>query len=273
MIIYGIVTEVSIGKLFIAGIIPGIMLALLLSGAIAIAVTLKPSLAPVVKGVSWKERMTSLSKVWAFLVLVISIVGSIYAGIATPTESAAIGATFAIIIAIIYRRLSITALHEALKRTAGVTAMIMFLVIGGNVMAFLLSTLTIPQYVTEAVLNLDVSKWMVMVIINIILLAMGCLLDPMAIMVIALPIIFPIIVNLGFDPVWFGIVVTINVEMGMITPPVGLNLFILKGAVPGVTMKEIIIGSLPFLLLLLIGLILIMLYPSLATWLPMKMGF
>ena len=205
--------------------------------------------------------------------MIISIIGSIYAGIATPTESAAIGATLAIVIALLYRRLTVKALHGALLRTVGVTAMIMFLVIGGNVMAFLLSTMTIPQYVTEAVAALNLSKWAIMIIINIILLAMGCLLDPMAIMVISLPIIFPIVTQLGFDPVWFGIVVTINVEMGMITPPVGLNLFILKGAVPGITMKDIVGGSLPFLILLLAGLILIMVFPPLATWLPGRIGF
>lgn len=273
MIIYGIITEVSIGKLFIAGIIPGILLALMLSGAIAGAVTLKPSLAPRIASVSWKQRFQSLSKVWAFLLLAISIVGSIYAGIATPTESAAIGATLSIFIALLYRRLTLKALHGALLRTVGVTAMIMFLVIGGHVMAFLLSTLTIPQYVTEAIMALNASKWSVMIIINVILLVMGCLLDPMAIMVITLPILFPIVTQLGFDPVWFGIVVTINVEIGMITPPVGLNLFILKGSVPGVTMKDLVGGALPFALLLGLGLLLIMMFPPLATWLPGRMGF
>lgn len=273
MIIYGIITEVSIGKLFIAGIIPGFMLALILSLAVAVTVKIKPDLAPRTEGVSWSQRFSSLKRVWAFGVLAISIIGSIYAGIATPTESAAIGATLAIAIALYYRRLTMKAMHGALLRTVGVTAMIMFLVIGGNVMAFLISTLTIPQYVTEAVTAMNLSKWPIMIIINIILLLMGCLLDPMAIMVISLPIIFPIVTQLGFDPVWFGIVVTINVEMGMITPPVGLNLFILKGSVPGITMKDIVFGSLPFLLLILLGLILIMVFPPLAIWLPGKMGF
>ncbi len=273
MIIYGIITEVSIGKLFIAGIIPGFMLALILSLAVAVTVKIKPDLAPRTEGVSWSQRFSSLKRVWAFGVLAISIIGSIYAGIATPTESAAIGATLAIAIALYYRRLTMKAMHGALLRTVGVTAMIMFLVIGGNVMAFLISTLTIPQYVTEVVTAMNLSKWPIMIIINIILLIMGCLLDPMAIMVISLPIIFPIVTQLGFDPVWFGIVVTINVEMGMITPPVGLNLFILKGSVPGITMKDIVFGSLPFLLLILLGLILIMVFPPLAIWLPGKMGF
>ena len=273
MIIYGVITEVSIGKLFIAGIIPGIILSFILCVAIALAVKAKPDLAPRTQAVSWAERVSSLKHVWPFIILALSIMGSIYAGIATPTESAAIGATLSLVIALLYRRLTLASLHGALLKTVAVTAMIMFLVIGGNVFAFLLSTLTIPQYITESITALNVSRWWIMIIINFILLVMGCLLDPMAIMVIILPIIFPIVIQLGFDPVWFGIVVTINVEMGMITPPVGLNLFILKGAVPGIEMKDIVGGSLPFLLLLMLGLVIIMVFPSLATWLPGQMGF
>jgi len=273
MIIYGIITEVSIGRLFIAGIIPGIIMSSILCLGIAVAVKVKPDLAPRIQGVSWSQRFSSLKRVWAFVILAISIIGSIYAGIATPTESAAIGATLAMAIAFLYRRLTIKALHGALLRTVSVTAMVMFLIIGGNVLAFLLSTMTIPQYITEMISSLNASRWTIMLIINIVLLGMGCLLDPMAIMVISLPIIFPIVTALGFDPVWFGIVVTINVEMGMITPPVGLNLFILKGTLPDITMRDIVGGSLPFITLLILGLALIMLYPSLATWLPGKMGF
>jgi C4-dicarboxylate transporter DctM subunit len=273
MIIYGIITEVSIGKLFIAGIIPGIIMALILSLSIAVAVKIKPGLAPRVQGVSWKERFSSIKRVWAFIILAMSILGTIYTGIATPTESAAIGATLAMAIALIHRRLTINALRGALLRTVSVTAMIMFLIIGGNVLAFLLCTLTIPQYVTEVITSLHASKWTIMLIINFVLLGMGCLLDPMAIMVISLPIIFPIVTDLGFDPVWFGIVITINIEMGMITPPVGLNLFILKGTVPSITMRDIVGGSLFFLILLILGLALIMIFPSLATWLPGRMGF
>ncbi len=215
MIIYGVITEVSIGKLFVAGIIPGLILSLILCVSVATAVKFKPQLAPRTRAVSWSQRISSLKHVWAFIVLALSIMGSIYAGIATPTESAAIGATLALVIALIYRRLTFKAIHRALLRTVAVTAMIMFLVIGGNVFAFLLSTLTIPQYITETIMALNASKWTIIVIINFILLVMGCLLDPMAIMVIILPIIFPIVTQLGFDPVWFGIIVTINVEMGL----------------------------------------------------------
>jgi TRAP-type C4-dicarboxylate transport system permease large subunit len=149
--------------------------------------------------------------------------------------------------------------------------MIMFMIIGGLMFSFLLSNLTIPHYITEWVATFSTSRWSVMILINIILIIMGCLLDPMAILVISLPIFFPIIRALGFDPVWFGVIVTINVEIGMITPPVGLNLFILKGAIPGVTMKDIVKGSLPFVLILVLGLAVVMAFPWLATWLPGKM--
>jgi C4-dicarboxylate transporter, DctM subunit len=273
MIVVGIITEMSIGKLFIAGIIPGILLSLLMCVATVIAVKLYPSLAPPIKGVSWNERFSSLKKIWPFLILAVSIIGSIYAGIATPTESAAVGATLSIVIALFYRRLTIKALHGALVRTVGVTAMIMFLVIGGTTLAFLVSSLTIPHYVTEMIVSLGVSRWVIMILINLIMLVMGCLLDPMGVMVISLPIIFPIVTQLGFDPIWFGVIVTINVEIGMITPPVGLNLFVLKGSVPGIDMKDIVGGAIPFVLLLILGLAIVMVFPSLATWLPGRMGF
>ncbi|MFC1867306.1 TRAP transporter large permease [Thermodesulfobacteriota bacterium] len=273
MIVVGMITEMSIGKLFIAGIIPGIILALILSLATGAAVIAKPKLATRIQGVTWGERFSSLKRVWAVLLLAICIIGSLYAGIATPTESAAIGVILSIVIALGYRKLSVTAFRGALARSIGVTSMIMFLVIGGTSLAFLMSSLGIPQHVSGIIMSLGLSKWFVMIIINIIMLIMGCVLDPMGVMVISLPTIFPIVTELGFDPVWFCVVVTINVEIGMITPPVGLNLFVLKGSVPGITMKDIIGGSIPYALILMLGLAIIMTFPGLATWLPGMMGF
>jgi C4-dicarboxylate transporter DctM subunit len=272
MIVYGMITEVSIGKLFIAGVIPGLVISLIFSTAIAMSATVNPQLAPRIEGVSWGERFASLKRIWAFMLLVITIMGAIYTGIATATESAALGATVALFIALVYRRLTWKALNSALLRTVTVTTMIMFMVLGGLVFAFLLSTLGVPQYVTNWIVGMEVSRWIVMIIINVIFLILGCLLDPMAIMVICLPILFPIVTKLGFDPVWFGVVVTINVEMGMITPPFGLNLFILRASLKDVPMDDIVKGSLPFVLLLMLGLAIIMLFPSLATWLPGRMG-
>jgi C4-dicarboxylate transporter DctM subunit len=273
MIIYGLITETSIGKLFMAGVIPGIVISLILCASIAVYVTLKPEMAPRIQGANWKTRFSSLKRIWAFIVLVISIMGSIYLGIATPEESAAIGATTAIIIALLYRRLSLKGMHGALLRTVSVTAMIMFMVLGGNVFAFTLSSLGVPQYMTNLIVGMDVSPWAVMIVINIVFLILGCLLDPMSIMVICLPILFPIVTKLGFDPVWFGIIITINIEMGMITPPFGLNLFILKATLRDyVTMDDIVMGSLPFVIILMVGVAIVMVFPTLATFLPGRMG-
>ena len=273
MIVVGMITETSIGRLFIAGIVPGIILALILCLATAIAVKIKPHLAPRIQGVSWGERVSSLKRVWAVLILAVSIIGSLYAGIATPTESAAIGVTLSIFIALLYRRLTFDALRGALSRTIGVTSMIMFLVIGGTSLAFLMSSLSIPEHVTGIITSLGVSRWVVMIIINVIMLIMGCVLDPMGVLVISLPIVFPVVTELGFDLLWFCVVVVINVEIGMITPPVGLNLFVLKGAVPGISMRNIIGGCIPYALILMLGLAVIMTFPILSTWLPGRMGF
>jgi C4-dicarboxylate transporter DctM subunit len=272
-IIYGVLTETSIGKLFIAGVIPGIILSLILCSAVALYVTIKPGLAPRVTGVTWKKRFESLRPVWAFIILIVSIMGSIYGGVATPEESAAVGTTIAIVISLLYRRLSFKVMHQALLKTVATTAMIMFMILGGNVFAFLMSTLSIPQFFTNLMMGLGISKWAVMILINIIFLILGCLLDPLSIMIICLPILFPLVSALGFDPIWFGVIVTINIEIGMITPPFGLNLFILKATLPDLTMGEIVRGSLPFVLLLLLGLAVVMVFPSLATWLPGMMGF
>jgi len=272
-IIYGVLTETSIGKLFIAGVIPGIILSLILCSAVALYVKINPGLAPQVTGVSWKKRFESLRPVWAFIVLVLSIMGSIYAGVATPEESAAVGTTIAILISLLYRRLSFKVMHQALLRTVATTAMIMFMILGGNIFAFLMSTLSVPQYFTNLIIGMEISRWSVMILINIVFLILGCLLDPLSIMIICLPILFPLVMALGFNPIWFGVVVTINIEIGMITPPFGLNLFILKATQPNLTMNDIVRGSLPFVLLLMLGLAVVMVFPSLATWLPGMMGY
>ena len=272
-IIYGVLTETSIGKLFIAGVIPGIILSLILCSAVALYVKINPGLAPQVTGVTWKKRFESLRPVWAFIVLVLSIMGSIYAGVATPEESAAVGTTIAILISLLYRRLSFKVMHQALLRTVATTAMIMFMILGGNVFAFLMSTLSVPQYFTNLIIGMEISKWSVMILINIVFLILGCLLDPLSIMIICLPILFPLVMALGFNPIWFGVIVTINIEIGMITPPFGLNLFILKATQPNLTMNDIVRGSLPFVLLLMLGLAVVMVFPSLATWLPGRMAF
>jgi C4-dicarboxylate transporter, DctM subunit len=272
-IIYGIITETSIGALFMAGILPGILLSALLSVYIMVLCMLRPHMAPGIGQVTWKGRWRSLKRVLPVSVLSIVVLGSIYTGIATPTESAALGATAAIIIAFIQGGLNWRILKEALLSTIRVTTMVMFLIFGGVAFAFVLAAVGIPMWFSEAILSLDVSPWMIIVLINVIYFILGCLMDPLGIMIITLPILFPAVVGLGFDPIWFGVVVTINTEIGMITPPVGFNLFVLKSVVPPeVKLSDIVMGSLPFVVVLCIGLALIMCFPAISTWLPSHLG-
>jgi C4-dicarboxylate transporter DctM subunit len=272
LIMYGIITETSIGLLFIAGILPGLCLAAFLSIFVIIAAKARPSLAPMVEKAGWRERFVSLSRVWPILLLSVTVMGSIYGGIATPTESAGIGAFGAMLIALVYGKLTWKHLQEALLATVRVTSMILFLIFGGVSFAFVLSALGIPHQLAEFITGLEVNRWVIMLLINGIFIIMGCFLDPLGILIITLPVLFPIVTKLGFDPIWFGIIVTINSEIGMITPPVGFNLFVLKGVVPPeVSLGDIILGALPFVGILMLGLVTLMLFPEIALWLPYRL--
>lgn len=266
---YGIITETSIGLLFIAGIFPGLCLAAYLSIYIMIVTKLKPSLAPALETVGWRERFVSLGRVWPILLLSLSVLGSIYGGIATPTEAAAIGAFGSMVIALLYGKLTWKHMEESLLATVRVTSMILFLIFGGVSFAFVLSALGIPHQLAEFIVGLEVNRWVIILLINGIYIIMGCVMDPLGILIITLPMLFPVVTELGFDPIWFGIIVTINSEIGMITPPVGFNLFVLKSVVPPeVSLGDIIQGALPFVGVLVLGMITLMFFPEIALWLP-----
>ena len=272
LIMYGIITETSIGLLFIAGIFPGLCLAAFLSIFIMIVTKAKPSLAPKVETADWRKRLVSLWRVWPTLLLSVTVLGSIYGGVATPTEAAGIGAFGAMVIALAYRKLTWNNLRDSLLATVRVTSMILFLIFGGVCFAFVLSSLGIPHRLAEFIVGLEVNRWVIMLLINALFIMMGCVMDPLGILIITLPVLFPIITKLGFDPIWFGIIVTINSEIGMITPPVGFNLFVLKGVVPKeVSLGDIIRGAFPFVGILILGLLTLMLFPQLALWLPAQL--
>jgi len=271
MIIYGAITETSVGKLFIAGIIPGIVLATMLSLLVTIRVKLNTSLAPSLGKISWGEKFASLKGVWMVGVIAFVVLGTIYTGIATPTEAAAIGASAAILVVIIVGRLNWSSLYKVLLRSATTTSMIIFIIIGGLSISFFINTMGLPHQISEYVISHFPNPWVIMIIINIIYLIMGCFLDPTSILIITLPIMFPTVKAMGFDPIWFGIIVTLNIEIGMVTPPVGLNLYILKAVVPDLGFNEIVSGSVPFILVLIIGLVILMIFPELSLWLPSMM--
>lgn len=272
LILYGIITETSIGDLFIAGIIPGLMIALLLCLTIFLMVLKNPELAPVVEEkVKMKEKVNGLIHVLPIILLAIVVIGSIYLGMATPTESAAIGVIGALIIVLVMRQLSLKKFSTVLSNTVKTTGMFFLLVIGGMFSSFILTRLRVPQGMAEFILSLEIPGWAVIVIINVLLLILGMFLDPMSILVIVVPLFFPTVVGLGFDPIWFGILVTINMEIGAITPPVGFNLFVLKSVVPDVSMSDVVRGSLWFVVPLIVSLMIIGLFPDIALFLPSLM--
>ena len=269
MIIYGVLTETSIGDLFIAGILPGIMMAFLFSATVILKVWFRPELAPPLKErTPWPVKWRALGSVLPVLVLAFLVIGSIYRGAATPTEAGAVGAAGAIAIAAVMGYLSWSNLRRMLDATVRTTAMFLLLFVGGLFSSFVLTRLGVPQGMSNFLTSLDVPPWVIIVMINLLLLVLGMFLDPTSILVIIVPIFFKSVIALGYDPVWFGVMVTIQIEIAAITPPVGFNLFVLKSVVPGVEMMDVVRGSLIFIIPLLLGIVLLMLFPQIALFLP-----
>lgn len=269
LIFYGIITETSIGALFIGGIIPGLMMVGLLSLTVMFQIWRDPSIAPSrFTPVDTTERWTSLVSVIPVTILAFAVIGSIYTGFATPTEAGAVGAIGAIAIAAALGALKRQVIGRILNNTVRTTAMFILLIAAGLFSAFILTRLGIPQATARALVSLDVPPWVILVCINILLMILGMFLDPMSLLVIVVPVLFPAVVALGYDPVWFGIIVTINIEIAAISPPVGFNLFVLKSVIAEAKMSDIIRGSLTFILPFVVGLAILMIWPGIVTFLP-----
>ena len=269
MILYGVITETSIGALFIAGLLPGMMMAALLSLTVILLVLRRPSLAPPLREAPpLGERLRALRVVIPVLGLAFLVLGSIYFGIATPTEAGAVGAAGAIAIAAASRALSRDIIGRILGNTVRTTAMFMLLLIGGLFSAYLLARLGVPQGMAGVLVGLDLPNWMIVVLINLLLMVLGMFMDPMSVLVIMVPIFFPAILAMGYDPVWFGVVVTINIEIAAISPPVGFNLFVLRSVIPNTELADVIRGSLIFIVPLALGILLLIAFPEIALFLP-----
>jgi C4-dicarboxylate transporter DctM subunit len=268
LILYGVITETSVGALFLAGFLPGLLLVVLMAGTVMVLVYLRPELAPALQAVSWGQRWRSLGPVWPTLALAIIVLGSIYAGIATPVEAAAVGAIAAIALTVMRGQFSGRNFFECLIASVKATSMMMLLLVGGLFASFVLTRLGVPQAFAAFLTGLDVPPWVVIALICLLLGVFGMLLDPLSILVITLPIFYPTVIALGYDPIWFGIIMVINIEIAAITPPVGMNLFVLKAVIPGAEMRDIVRGSALFILPLVLGLILLLIFPGIALWLP-----
>ncbi|SHK39167.1 TRAP transporter, DctM subunit, partial [Lutimaribacter pacificus] len=269
MILYGVITETSIGGLFLAGILPGLMMATLLSASVILQVVMNPAKAPPLTGrVSFTERMSASAEALPTVLIALMIIGTLYAGVASPSETGAFGAVAAVIVAVAMGRLKFRSLRTALEKTVRTTGMFMLLLVGGLFSSFILTRLGVPQEISNYLTGLDVAPWVIIVMINVLLLIMGMFLDPLSILVIIVPIFVDTIVGLGYDPIWFGIVVTIQIEIAAITPPVGLNLFVLRTVVPDLSLADTARGALSFVLPMLVGIVLLMVFPQIALVLP-----
>ena len=272
-VVYGMLTEQSIGKLLISGIFPGILLSLAFIAIIVIQVKRDPRLAPATPGeVSFKEKILAFSGVWETLLVFFLVMGGIYLGFVNPTEAGAIGATALFAIALLKRKITLKNLSASLLETIRISVLVLFLVAGANVFSYFLALSTIPMVVSTWMAGLHVSRYIILAIVVVIYLILGCFLDAISMMVLTMPVIFPVIQALGFDPIWFGVICVIMMEAGLITPPVGLNVYTLAGVVKDVPMQTIFRGALPFLISMIAVVILITIFPEICLFLPSMMG-
>lgn len=270
-VVYGMLTEQSIGRLLIAGILPGIILAAVFIGIVVLMVLRNPSLAPpVTEKVSWKERIYSLVGVWEILAVFIVVMGGIYRGWFSPNEAGAIGATLLLLVALVKRKLNLSNLFTALRETVKVATMVLFLVAGATVFTYFLALSTIPTVLARSVAELDVSGYVILIIILLVFLLLGMFIDAVSMMVLTLPVVFPVIMELGFDPIFFGVICVMMMQVGLITPPMGLNLYTIAGTTK-VELDEIFIGALPFVIPVFIVVALIIIFPEIALYLPRMM--
>jgi C4-dicarboxylate transporter DctM subunit len=270
LIIYGIIAEQSIGKLFLAGFFPGILEALFYMFTIAILVRRNPNLGPRGDKTSFRDKTVALLKVWEVLVLFICVIGGIYMGIFTPTEAGGVGAFGAFFFALVRKRLTWSNFWESLTGTTKNTGMIFIILMGALILGYFLSITRLPFEMASLVAGLPVNRYVVLLLILFLLTLLGCVMDSMTIVLLTVPIFFPVIVRLNFDPIWFGILVVRVTEMGLITPPVGLNVYIIKG-IAKVPIGTIFRGVLPFIVADIFHIALLIAVPWISLFLPNMM--
>lgn len=265
MILYGSITDESVGKLFFSGVVPGVLMTAFF---ILYVIYSSKDKAREPKATT-AEKMASLREnVWG-LFLPVLIIGGIYSGMFTPTEAAAVGTVYSIIITFcVYRSVHLSDMPEILLATVKTTSMIFAIMIGAMVFGFILTILQVPQALMALVANSDVNRWVVLLGVNLVLLVLGCVLETVSIILITLPMLFPIMKALDFDLIWFNVVLAINMELALITPPVGMNLFVIKGIYEKSTIQQIVHGSFPFAVIMALEILLLCFFPELATWLP-----
>ncbi len=273
LIVYGIATETSIGRLFMAGVIPGIMLTVMFM-IWAVIDCKRKGYEFDARSIRYtmQERLSRLPRILPFLLIIAGTLYVLYGGIATPSEAAGAGAFLTLAVVIVaYRLFRVKPVAGIFGSAMRESVMIMMIMAAAELFAFALSSLFITQTVAAAIADLEVNRWVLMFIINIFLLVCGMFLPPVAVIVMTAPMLFPIVTQAGFDPYWFAIVLTINMEVGLITPPIGLNLFVINAIAPTIPTKDILWGSLPYVLVMFLAIVILCIFPDIATWLPNQM--
>ena len=268
LVIYAAIAELSVPKLLAAGLIPGIVLTGLYIMVALAVVRARPDYAPEGPGYSWRERIVALREPWQFLALFVVTIGGIYAGIFSPTEAASIGAFGAILLGVVGHRLTMNRLLRAIESSVVVSSVLFVIVMGANLFSFFIVQTHLPELLLDGARALNLSGLMVMVLIIVGYIVLGCFLEGIGMVLITVPVFQPLITKFGYDPIWFAIVVVVMVEVGLIHPPVGMNLFVIQAQAPDVKITSIYRGIIPFLIAPLILIVLMFLFPQLALWLP-----
>jgi C4-dicarboxylate transporter, DctM subunit len=269
--VYGIITEQDIGRLFIAGILPGLLAVSMYILTVAVIGRLRPGFLPAGVRAGAPERMKAIRGVWAPVLLFVFVIGGLYGGLFTPTEAGGMGAGGAFLIGVLRGRLSRADIRHSLLQATRTAAAVFTVLIGALLFGYFLTITQTPQKVTEFLTGLGVGRYGVLALIMLMYLVLGCLMDAMAMIILTVPIIFPVIKSLGFDPIWFGVIIVMTVELGLIHPPVGMNVFVIKSVVKDVKFSTIFVGVLPFILTDLIRLVILIAFPVIALYLPTRM--
>ena len=269
--VYGIITEQDIGKLFVAGILPGLLAAMMYIATITVIGFARPGFLPSAPRHTFGERLQALKEVWAPLLLFVFVIGGLYGGLFTPTEAGGMGAGGAFLIGFFRGRLSRADIRHSLLQATRTAAAVFTVLIGALLFGYFLTITQTPQKVTEFLTGLGIGRYGVLALIMLMYLVLGCLMDAMAMIILTVPIIFPVVTALGFDPIWFGVIIVMTVELGLIHPPVGMNVFVIKSVVQDVSFSTIFKGVLPFIVTDLIRLVILIAFPIIALWLPGRM--
>jgi tripartite ATP-independent transporter DctM subunit len=269
-ILYGIATETSIGRLFLAGVVPGVMLTLLFMLWTVIIIRKRGFRAHAVDfRYSWTEKLQSIPKVAPFLLIIVGVMYVLYGGVATPSEAAGVGAALCVVLAVvIYRMWRPAQWWSILRDTTRESVMILMIIAAAVLFGYMLTSLYLTQTLAQAIADAHVNRWVLMAMINVFLLVCGFFIPPAAIILMTAPILYPIIKAAGFDPVWFGVILTINMEIGLIHPPVGLNIYIVSSIAPDVPVTRIMWGTIPYVLCMMLAIVILCVFPAIATWLP-----